>query len=320
MPDIFFRIAGFAVMTAAAACAGASQRGLEVDSVRDQSGCELEIVVSEPGMNHYQYDSFDREGTWLAVGWDDVEDRRGTFLLNLKSGEKIPVPKLNNGATFSPDGKYLLNSIYVENGKTDIALLDRQSGELKVLAPDDQWDWLPSFSSDGTRIIFNSFRTGNSDVYLLSLDSGEVTRLTDSDRYEAHAQLSPDGETVMFHRQDSRGDYNIYLLDLDSGAETQITDEPTEESYASWSPDGRFIAFASDRGRDPGKTDLYVMTRTGEVVRRLTDAPEKDAYPFWSPDGNYLYFNSYREPKGIYRMSMSDLIDCKRGAHISMPP
>lgn len=304
-------LATLGVLATLTACAMPASKSLELRSVRDHTGCELDIVASEPGQNHFQYDSFDQSGNWLAVGWDNGEEQRGTYLLDLRSGERVPVPKLNNGATFSPDGQFLLNAIYVENGKTDIALVDRETGNLTVLAPHDDWDWLPSFSPDGNHVVFNSYRTGNSDVYLYDLKTNTETRITSSEQYEAHAQISPDGNTVMFHRRLEGGDFNIYHLDLASGEEKQVTHEPTEESYASWSPDGRYVVFASDREREPGNTDLYIMTAAGEVVRRLTDAPEKDAYPFWSPDGRYIYFNSYREPRGIYRMAVTNLIDCR---------
>ncbi len=275
--------------------------------------CAVEPLAAEDGRRQYQYDSFSKDGQFLAIGWDDGGAGKGTYLLNMKTRERIEIDGFNNGATFSPDGRFLVNSIYVENGKTDIARFDLATKKLDVLAQHEAWDWLPSYSPDGTSIVFNSFRTGNSDIYLLDLADQSLKRLTDSDNYEAHAQFSPDGTKVLYHENDGDGDYNIKLLDIATGKKSVLTRAGTEESYGSWSPDGNYIVFASDRYQKPGVTDLFIMTAQGALLRRLTDDTTKDGYPFWSPDGQYIYFNADREPKGIYRIKMRDLIDCETG-------
>ena len=150
---------------------------------------------------------------------------------------------------------------------------------MTVISPHPEWDWLPSYSPDGTLIYFNSYRTGNSDIYVYERATGDLRQLTSTDKYEAHAQCSPDGSRILFNRQDGEVDYNIYMLDLATGEETQLTDSPREEGYPSWAPDGRHIFFSSDRDNEVGKPDIFVMTDEGEVVHQLTRHPEKDAYP-----------------------------------------
>ena len=59
-------------------------------------------------------------------------------------------------------------------------------------------------------------------------------------------------------------------------------------------------------------TDIFIMTKNGDTIRQVTNYPAKDGYPFWSPDGKYLYFTSYREPQGVYRIRMSNVIDCEQ--------
>ena len=89
-----------------------------------------------------------------------------------------------------------------------------------------------------------------------------------------------------------------------------MTRDETEEGYASWSPDGKHIVFASDRDQTPGKSDLYLMRADGSEIRQLTDHPSKDAYAFFSPDGRYIYFNAYRDPPGVYRISLDGNLEC----------
>jgi len=278
----------------------------------DATGCVLEQVAVDVGTNQYQYDSFSPDGTSIAIAWDRGENERGTYLLDLRTFQRTDVPALNNGATFSPDGRYLMNSVYVSDQNTDIARYEIATEAVSIYAPHDAWDWLPSYSPDGKQVIFNSFRSGNSDVYLFDIDSGTLDKLSDSPYYEAHAQIAPDGHSIVYHRQVSRADFNLILLNITTNEEIALTESATEESYPSWSPDGNYIAFASDRDQQPGTTDIFIMARSGEVLRKITDTPHKDAYPFWSPDGKYLYFTSYREPQGVYRTRMSEFVDCQQ--------
>jgi len=183
---------------------------------------------------------------------------------------------------------------------------------LSPIAAHEDWDWLPSYSPDGNRIVFNSYRTGHSDIYSYDRNTSKLSRLTTSDNYEAHARLSPGGESLLFNEQITKTDYRVNHLEIATGESRALADTPTEEGYASWSPSGDFIAFASDRHQESGADDLFVMTKDGEVIRQLTDAPHKDGYPYWSPDGRYIYFNSYRALEGVYRLRMNNEVDCER--------
>lgn len=272
--------------------------------------CVIEAFAAEESVRQFQYDSFSFDGNFIAVGWDKGESDKGTYLLNLVTGGHTDVPGFNNGASFSPDAKFLIGAVYMENGKTDIVEYEIATQETSVLAQHEQWDWLPSYSPDGKSVLFNSYRTGNSDLYLLDLTSRNLRQLTKNDEYEAHGQFSPDGSKVLYHKNDGDGDFNIYVLELSSGKTTQLTDSPREESYGSWSPDGKHIVFASDRDQEAGVNDIFIMSSNGKLLQQINNDSTKDGYPFWSPDGQYIYFNSSRKPEGIYRVKMDNMIDC----------
>ncbi len=276
----------------------------------DPGGCVLEHVAVERGTNQYLHDGVSPDGSVLAVAWDRGEADRGTYLLNLATGQRTDLPGLNNVTAFAPSGKTLVSAVYVDDGKNDIFEYDHATGEMSVIAQHEEWDWLPSYSSNGDFIVFNSYRSGGSDIYTYHRASGELERRTDDPRYEAHAQFSPDDSKILFHRQVDEGNFDVFVLEVGSGEISQLTHDETEEGYASWSPDGQTIVFASDRDQTPGKTDLYLMQADGSKIRQLTDHPAKDAYPFSSPDGRYIYFNAYRDPPGIYRISLAGDLEC----------
>ena len=297
----------------AASCGQATKsqtEELEFETSVDPGGCILEHIAVAPGINQYQVDGSSPDSDVFAVAWDRGEEERGVYLLNLKTGKRVDYPMLHNAAAFSPDGEKVVSAIYAENGKTDIVEYDLTTEEMTTIAPHEQWDWLPSYSSDGKFILFNSYRTGASDIYTFEKSTSELKRWTDYDGYDAHAQFSPDDSKILFHRQEDGSDFNLFVIDVGAGETSKLTDDPTEESYASWHPNGEMIVFASDRSQTAGKTDLYLMDASGKNVRQLTNHPEKDAYPFFSPDGKYIYFNSYREPQGVYRIALDENMNC----------
>jgi len=284
------------------------------ESTIDPGGCLVEHVAVDPEVNQFHFDGLSPDGEKLAVGWRRGKEESGLYLLDLITGERQPIPGLNNGAVFSPDGEKLLNILPTENGKTDIVEYDLATSSMTVIAPHEEWEWLASYSSDGETILFNSYRTGESDIYTYRKKDGALTRLTDFQGYDAHAQFSPDDSKILFNRQENGSDFNLYVMDVETGFVSQLTEETSEEGYGSWSPDGNSIVFASDRSQESGKTDLFVMNSNGGEVRRITNNPAKDAYPFFSHDGRYLYFNSDREPAGLYRIEFDNNLECVKGA------
>jgi Tol biopolymer transport system component len=304
---------GSAILFSASAV---SSHALQFETSADPGGCLIEHVAADPDMEQFHYDGVSGDGKRLAVGWRRGETESGLYLFDLKTGKKKQIPGLNNGAVFAPDGKKLLNILPTKNGRTDIVEYDLATGEMTSIAPHDQWEWLASYSSDGSQILFNSYRTGASDIYTYRVSDGALRRWTNFDGYEAHGQFSPDDSQILFHRQEdsndfqSATDFNLYVIDVASGEISQLTDEPSEEGYASWSPDGQTIVFSSDRDQESGEMDLYLMNVDGSGVRRLTDHPAKDSYPFFSPDGDYVYFHSERVPSGMYRMALDADLQC----------
>ena len=56
----------------------------------------------------------------------------------------------------------------------------------------------PSWSPDGTRIVFVSTRDGNHDIYVMDADGANPTRLTNNTDTEGGPVFSPDGTKIAF--------------------------------------------------------------------------------------------------------------------------
>ncbi|WP_028969986.1 TolB family protein [Sphingomonas sp. URHD0057] len=271
--------------------------------------CATTLIAGAPHENHIMFDGISPDGKTLAVGWDrgnapNVERR--AYLLNLQSGKRTDLAALNNAASFSPDGRFLVSANYAADRslRTEVVELDRRTGKSRTFASGPSGEWLASYSADGRSILFNSTRSGTSDLYLAARADGHLKQLTSDPRYEAHGHLFDRGRKLLFHRQTDGDNYDVVIRDLPTGHEKLIGATPAEEAYPALSPDGRWLAFSAvpSPGAQP---NLYIMRSDGSVRRRLTTGQAKDAYAAWAPNGRSIYFVRF-DPDGskIYRLGV----------------
>jgi Tol biopolymer transport system component len=161
-------------------------------------------------------------------------------------------------------------------------------------------DYYPSWSPDGTRIVFFSDRDGNYEIYTMNPDGSEQTRLTENPANDVRPCWSPDGTRIVFGSERD-GNEEIYIMNSDGSNETRLTENPDADMSPSWSPDGTRIVFVSDRG---GNQEIYTIKIDGSSLTRLTENPADDRYPSWSPDGLKIAFHSMRDGnREIYVMN-----------------
>ncbi len=159
----------------------------------------------------------------------------------------------------------------------------------------DQWTVLvsvgynlsPSFSPDGSRVVFASDRDGDLEIYELGAD-GQVRQMTYNDAADWYPSYSPDGSRIVF-ASNRDGDFEIYELGAD-GQARQMTYNDAADWYPSYSPDGSRILFSSDRS---GDFEIYELDARGQT-RRLTNNSAYDDMPSYSPDGSRVVFASDR--------------------------
>jgi Tol biopolymer transport system component len=171
--------------------------------------------------------------------------------------------------------------------KRDRSSID-QSISLGISADDSH----PSWSPDGTRIVYTSRRNNpNAEIYIMNEDGSNKTRLTDNPAFDRCAFWSPDGNRIVFV-SNRDGNQEIYMMDTDGSNQARLTENPARDSFPSWSPDGSRIIFQSDRD---GNWEIYVMNSDGSNITRLTDNPADDKFPSYSPDETRIAFFSDRD-------------------------
>ena len=146
-------------------------------------------------------------------------------------------------------------------------------------------DWAPSWSADGSRIAFQSYRDGDFQIYVMNSDGGGVDRLTVNEHGDWHPAWSPDGGRIAFTRKFD-DHWDIYVMNADGSGAENLTRNDYYDFGAAWSQDGNLVAFSSDRDHgDLGMNgyEIYVMNVDSNGVVRLTDNDYLDYDPAWSP-------------------------------------
>ena len=149
----------------------------------------------------------------------------------------------------------------------------------------------PSWSPDGKRIAFISFRNGNgAQLYVMDVDGRNRMQLTRDFVHKRLPSWSHDGRRIAYV-----GDNVIWVVDSDGKNPRQLTEHVTEE-HPTWSPDSESIAFHSF-GRDPGIVGIYMVDVTnGDVDALPRDPAFSNAEPDWlypgelsvSPEGRQI--------------------------------
>lgn len=210
-----------------------------------------------------------------------AQDKPGTGSENVVTVEDAT----NVALTVSPDGKTiafdLLGILWTVPVTGGPAL--RLTGDFDDLG---QPDWSP----DGSRIVFQSYRTGNFHIWSVPATGGALTQHTDGVCDDREPRWSPDGKTIAFSSDRGGGRYAIYLLDVASGKVTPFSTGSTNDSEPCWSPDGKRIAYVA------GGTKLIVATLDGAVTEAASVTPSADRFnpsaimaPSFAPDGSVAY-------------------------------
>ncbi len=244
--------------------------------------------------------------TWKLCGAADIASgrprRRGAwtviafFALSLPIVLAPPAPAVVPGA----NGPIACEGGRNEPRNPEVFTINPDGTGESVLTDHPLRDGDPSWSPDGTKLAFESFRDAGSEVYVMNADGTGVTRLTFNGPAEDRGtSWSPDGEQIVFHSGrfpappgPGHSSLEIFKMNADGSGQTRLTNNVFQDALASWSPDGTKIAFNSNR--DDGDHEIYVMNTDGSDQTRLTSSPGEDAHPMWSPDGSKIVFHSRR--------------------------
>lgn len=136
---------------------------------------------------------------------------------------------------------------WLDKRRSTLWLLDLESGELKRLAGNPEWNYNnPTISPDGRYLAFNADRSGseydggfNQDIYILDLDSGEERRLDTPEGRATSPVFSPAGGELAFSFQSDRyRPIELHRVGLDGNDHAVLHDGMEISVAQAWWPAG----------------------------------------------------------------------------------
>lgn len=213
----------------------------------------------------------------------------------------------------SPDGNWLTFSF-----DDDIWIVRTGGGTAKRLTSHPATETRSAFSSDGTRLLFESNRDGARNIYempLITTDSGitggAIKRITTSDRSEQLYGYTSDGSGVMFGALLKKELFNhakTYTAPLDGGPVVPVFDAFGFETSSS--NDGNTVVFTRGRYgydrpkyRGSGASDIWSYNTQSGSFTQLTSFNCNDGQPNILPDGSIVFVSSRDGQNNVWRLN-----------------
>jgi TolB protein len=145
-----------------------------------------------------------------------------------------------------------------------------------------------------TQLAFTSTRGGRGllkEIYLWTFDRDDPVRLTDERTLMVSPHWRPDNKAILFTSWKEHYP-RLFQLELPSKRVGRLfPGSSATMQNGAWSPDGTRLLVAKE---DAGNTDIFLVDRSGTVIRQLTDHWAVDVSPAWAPDGQQFAFCSSR--------------------------
>jgi len=186
-----------------------------------------------------------------------------------------------NAPEISPDGKTIaFTRYYLDVNKPTTWLMDRDGTNLRQVVDLRAWD--PTWSPDGSAILFASLINNRSQLSIVNVDGTGLRQVGDFPFLRGRSDWSIQDLIVTY--SGLRWERELYIMNSDGSGQQRISPIGGNSQGPSFSPDGRWIAFTSyfDRYEVHG-CEIYIIRVDGTDLRRLTNNEYCDYQPRWGP-------------------------------------
>jgi WD40 repeat protein len=219
-------------------------------------------------------------------------------------------------ADLSPDGQQIVLASQVEEGLTELYMVDVEDRSWRRLTNNLLEERDPVWSPGGARIAFSArSRSTNGDdvveegdkweIYTVDVDGTSLRQVTHNGGVSTSPSWSPDGQWLSYRLFRGQDWLNaLYLVNLETGENHELTPGLNPWSWYEerfpWSPDGSHLAMA---GQSESARSLYLVGVETASETRILDTAHytsiseveragagRVSRPVWSPDGAAIAF------------------------------
>jgi dipeptidyl aminopeptidase/acylaminoacyl peptidase len=245
------------------------------------------------------------DGKKIAYVSQVSQNSYGIFIMDPDGKNAVQVTTIDNyfvnspawfsdfwSMSWSPTGdKIVFQDFY---GTYDIVVVNIDGSNRTVLTNSQSYDQEPSWSPDGSRLLFgrapNVFLTYPR-ISTMDVTGTNVQTLPILQNYFACAPAwSPDGDRalVVIDFTDDIADSVLVIVDAD-GTAVEWFDHKTQgfeyRNKPSWSPDGRTVLFDKWRSQN-NDMEIYVKDLGGNDALQITDTEGWSFHPSWQRVAN----------------------------------
>lgn len=234
----------------------------------------------------------------------DAADKRPMKVEDLYKFKRVAAPQI------APDGKrvaYQVGTVDLEANKSTTALwvaaTDGKTPPKQLTDPKGKRDAAPRWSPDGTKILFESTRSGSPQLWVVPADGGDPKQLTDISTGASGGQWSPDGAHVAF-ASSVFAEFSEKPF-AESDKLNKAKDEEAEKSPVKAKVFTKLFYRHWDEYVGDKRQHLFVITADGKDCRDVTPG-DRDANPTsstfssgddftFTPDSKHLVFTAVPE-------------------------
>lgn len=247
-------------------------------------------IAQQPWMDFFIFGSSGFSVSESGVlAYREGGNQRAQFTWFDRTGKKLDTvgpPNLGGGEpSLSPDESRVL--FYQWEGG-DVWQLEVASGRLSRFTFDPSDDNTAVWSSDGTRIIWTSIRSGWYELYQKPANgAGSDKPLLVSRTTKFPDDISPDDKYLIY--DDYAGSsLDLWILPMTGDQKPfPYLQTAANEGHGQFSPDGKWIAYVSD---ESGRTEIYVQGFPEKNVGKWQISSAGGDQPQWRRDGKELFY------------------------------
>jgi Tol biopolymer transport system component len=211
--------------------------------------------------------------------------RTELYELDLHSGRIRQLTDLSKevgSPEISPDNESIAFTYRPGTNIKQVWIMNRDGSEAnEFYSSPSQESHSPTWSPDGTQILFAMGRGESNKLYIIGVDGGDPRLVNDTVDTRGRSDWSL--HNLIAFDMGGPFQHEVYTMNLDGSGLHKFSDGDNAQG-ASFSPDGAWIAFTAYTdvaNRNQASCEIFIMRVNGTGLRRLTANDYCDYQPRW---------------------------------------